>query len=106
MATDELRSQARSLHPLIRRASLTGIALLVATRLTRAVSPNLLPSSSWRPEFCWLGVTIAATFELLLLVLLLGVPYCIFRSRYASARDLLLDFAAAVSLYLATLLLL
>ena len=44
----------------------------------------------------------------ILLAVLLGVPFCIyfFRLRYTSARDLLIDCAAAVSLYLTTLLLL
>lgn len=91
---------------MIRWAAFTGVALLVAKRLTRAAFPNLLPSSSWQPEFWWRGLALEAIFVLLLLALLLGVPYCIFRSRHASARDLLFDLAAAVSLYLSTLLLL
>ena len=39
---------------------------------------------------------------------LLGVPFCIyfFRLRYTSARDLLIDCAAGVSLYLIALFLL
>ena len=81
---EELRSEARTLHALIRWATLTGITLLVAKRLTGALFPNLLLSSSWRPEFWWGSFAIEATFELFLLVLLLGVPYCIFRSRHAS----------------------
>ena len=51
---------------------------------------------------------INAVFELILLMVLMGVPFCIyfFRLRYASARDLLIDCAAAGSLYLTALLLL
>ena len=106
MAKDELRSEAHSLHALIRWAALTGVLLLLLKKVVRAALPNLLPSNSWRPEFWWRGFAMEATFELLLLVLLLGLPYCMFRSRHRSARDLLLDFAAVVSLYGATLLLL
>lgn len=53
---------------------------------------------------------VSAVFELILLVFLLGVPFCIYffrlRSGDTSVRDLLIDCAAAVSLYLTALLLL
>ena len=51
-----------------------------------------------------------AVFELILLMFLLGVPFCIYlfflQAAYTRARDLLIDCAAAASLYLVTLLLL
>jgi len=95
-------------HPLIRWAAYAGIALLVVRRLLHVTFPNLLPSSAWRPESWWAGLLADAVFELFLLLLLLGVPFCIyfFRLRYTRARDLLIDCAAAASLYLVTLLLL
>jgi len=99
----------RPARPFIRQvrwAAFTGIALLVVRRLARVLFPNLLPSNSWRPESWWTGFLIDATFDLILLLLLLAVPFCIYRSRHASVRDLLLDVAATVSLYLAAVLLL
>ncbi len=73
-----------------------------------ATFPNFLPSSAWRPESWWAAVLITAVFELILLMFLLGVPFGIyfFRLRYISARDLLIDCAAAASLYLTALFLL
>lgn len=70
--------------------------------------PNFLPSSAWPPESWWAGVLANAVFELILLLFLLGVPFCIyfFRLRYTRARDLLIDCAAAGSLYLTALFLL
>ena len=51
-----------------------------------------------------------AVFELILLMVLIAVPLCIYffrlRNRHTSARDLLIDCAAAGSLYLTTLFLL
>jgi hypothetical protein len=52
----------------------------------------------------------SAAFELILLIFLLGVPFCIYffrlRTGHTSARDLLIDCTAAGSLYLTALLLL
>jgi hypothetical protein len=106
MATSEAGDQPRTLHPLIRWAGFTGIALLVVRRLLYVTFPNFLPSSRWRPESWWAGVLANGVFELILLMLLLGVPFCIyfFRLRYTRARDLLIDCAAAGSLYLTALL--
>ena len=108
VATNEAGYQPRTLHPLIRWAAFTGIALLVVRRLVYVTFPNFLPSSAWPPESWWAGVLANAVFELILLTFLLGVPFCIyfFRLRYASSRDLLIDCAAAVTLYLTALLML
>jgi hypothetical protein len=110
VATNEAGYQPRALHPLIRGAAFTGIALLVVRRLVYVIFPNFLPSSAWRPESWLAGALINAAFELMLLVFLLGVPFCIYyfrrRTGNTSARDLLIDCGAAVSLYLAALLLL
>jgi hypothetical protein len=113
MATNEagyrLRTlHPRTLHPLTRWAAFTGIGLLVARRLVYLTFPNFLPSSAWRPESWWAGLLISAVFELILLMVLIGVPFCIYfyRLRYTSARDLLIDCAAAGSLYLTALFLL
>ena len=110
MATTQAACRPRTLQPLIRWAAFTGIALLATRRFGYAKFPNFLPSSAWRPESWWTGVLINAAFELLLLLLLLGVPICIYRFRLrggnTTARDLLIDCAAAVALYLAALLLL
>ena len=101
-------------HPLTRDlltrwAAFAGIVLLVLRRLTYVTFPNLLPSSAWPPE-SWAGVLANAAFELILLILLLGVPGCIYffrlRTGLTSARDLLIDCAAAASLYMTALLLL
>ena len=110
MATNQAGYQPRALHPLIRWAAFTGIALLVVRRLLYMIFPNFLPSSAWRPEL-WLAGTLAnAAFELIVLAFLLGVPFCIYyfklRTGNTSVRDLLIDCAAAVGLYLAALLLL
>jgi hypothetical protein len=108
VATNEAVYKPRALHPPIRWAAFTGIALLVVRRLVYVIFPGFLPSSAWRPESWWAGVLANAVFELILLMFLLGVPFCIyfFRLRYTKSRDLLIDSAAAVCLYLTTLLLL
>ena len=108
MATNAAGYPPRTLYPLIRWAAFTGVALLVVRRLLYTTFPNFLPSSAWRPESWWAGVLINAVFELILLMFLLVVPFGIyyFRLRYPSARDLLIDCAAAVSLYLTALFLL
>ena len=110
MERNEAGYQPRTLHPLIRWAAFTGIALLVVRRLLYVTFPNFLPSSRWQPASWWAGVLANAAFELVLLAFLLGVPFCIYffrlRKGHTSARDLLIDCAAAVSLYLTALLLL
>ena len=108
MATNEAGYQPRTLHPLIRWAAFTGIALLVVRRLVYVIFPGFLPSSAWRPE-SWLAGTLAnAVFELILLAFLLGVPFGIYflrlRTGNTNARDLLIDCAATVGLYVAALL--
>jgi hypothetical protein len=110
VATNEAGDHPRTFHPLIRWAAFTGIALLVARRLVYATFPKFLPSSAW-PQSSWLaGVLINAAFELILLMFLLGVPFCIYffklRTGHTNARDLLIDCAATVILYLAALFLL
>jgi hypothetical protein len=110
MATNEAGDHPRSIHPLTRWAAFAGIALLVVRRLLYLTFPNLLPSSAWRPESWGTGLLISALFELILLIVLLGVPFCIclfrLRTGHTTARDLLIDCAAAASLYLTALLLL
>lgn len=110
VATNEAGYQPRTLRPPIRWAAFTGIALLVVRRLVYLTFPNFLPSRAWRPESWWAGVLANAVFELILLMFLLGVPICIYffrlRTGQTSARDLSIDCAAAISLYLAALLLL
>jgi hypothetical protein len=108
VARNEAGYQPRTIYPLIRWAAFTGVALLVMRRLVYATFPNFLPSSAWRPESWWAGLLINAVFELILLMFLLGVPFGIyfFRLRYTSTRDLLIDCAGAVSLYLTALFLL
>jgi hypothetical protein len=105
MAMNEARCQ-----PLIRWAAFTGVALLVVRRLVSVAFPNFLPSSAWRPESWWAGLLASAVFELILLMFLLGIPFCIYffrlRSGNTSVRDLLIDCTAAGSLYLTALLLL
>ena len=107
MATNEAEYQPRTLFPLIRWAAFTGIALMVVRKLVYVTFPDFLPSRAWRPESWWAGLLITAVFELILLTVLIAVPFCIyrFRLRYTSARDLLIDCAAAGSLYLTALLL-
>ena len=78
MATNEAGYQPRTLHPLTRWAAFTGIAVMGVRRLVYVKFPNFLPSSAWRPESWWAGVLINAVFELILLMLLLGVPFCIY----------------------------
>lgn len=106
--TNEAVHQPRTLHPLTRWAAFTGIAVMGVRRLVSVTFPNFLPSSAWRPESWRAGVLISAVFELILLMALVGVPFCIyfFRLRYTSARDLLMDCAAAGSLYLTAVFLL
>jgi hypothetical protein len=110
MATNEAPYQPRTIDPLIRWSAFAGIALLVVRRLLYLTFPNFLPSSAWRPESWGTGLLISAVFELILLVVLLGVPFGIYffrlRSGHTTARDLFIDCAAAASLYLTALLLL
>ncbi len=108
MATSESGYQPRSLQPLIRWAAFFGIALLVARKLLYASFPNLRPTSAWPHDLWWAGLLMEAVFDLILLAFLLGVPFFIFRLRNArtTARDLLIDCAAAASLYATTLFLL
>jgi hypothetical protein len=108
MATNEAGYQPRALHPLARWAAFTGIALMVVRRLVYVIFPSFLPSRAWLPEHWWAGLLISVVFELILLLVLLGVPFSIyfFRLRYTSARDLVIDCAAAGTLYLTALFLL
>jgi hypothetical protein len=105
MVSSETGSQLRSIHPPTRWVAFGGICFMVLRSMVYKVFPNFLPSSGWRPEAWREGVWIAAVFELILLTALIGVPFCIyyFRSRYTSSRDLLLDCAAAGTLYLTAL---
>jgi hypothetical protein len=95
---------------LIRWAAFIGIALLALRRLVYATFPTFRPSSAWRPELWWAGVLAEAVFTLVVLLFLLGVPFCMYRFRlrtgHTSARDLLIDCAAVASLCLNALLLL
>ena len=95
---------------MIRWAAFTGIALLVVRRLVYVLFPNFLPSSAWRPESWLAGALANAVFELILLAFLVGVPCGIYvlrlRTANTNARDLLIDCAAVVGLYLSALLLL
>ena len=97
-------------HPLARWAAFTGIALLALRKLVSLTFPNAIPSSAWRPESWTTGLLITAAFEFVLLTLLLAVPVCIYffrlRARHANGRDLLIDCAAGVTLYLTALFLL
>ena len=110
VATNETEYQPRTLERLTRWVAFAGIALLVLRRLVRAAYPEAIPSSAWRPELWWAGLLISAVFELIVLVALLGVPVGIYlfkrRSGRPSARDLKLDCAAVVGLYLTALFLL
>lgn len=110
VATNDAGYLPRTRQRLIRWAAFTGIALLVVRRLVYATFPNFLPSRAWRPESWWTGVLINGVFELILLMVLIGVPFCIYffklRTGHTSARDLLIDCTAAGSLYLTTLFLL
>lgn len=87
-----------------------GHSLLAVRRLVSVTFPNFLPSSAWRPESWRAGVLASAVFDLILLMFLLGVPFCIYffrlRTGHTSVRDLLIDCTAAGSLYLTALLLL
>uniref|UniRef100_Q020S0 Uncharacterized protein n=1 Tax=Solibacter usitatus (strain Ellin6076) TaxID=234267 RepID=Q020S0_SOLUE len=97
-------------HPLARWAAFTGIALLSLRKLVSLTFPNAIPSNAWHPESWAAGLLIAAAFELVLLALLLAVPVCIYffrlRTRNSNGRDLLIDCAAGVMLYLTALLML
>jgi hypothetical protein len=110
MASNDAGYQPRTLAPLIRWAAFAGIALLVLRRLVYVTFPDFRPTSAWRPENWWAGLLETAVFELILLVLLLGIPVCIYffrlRKGHTTARDLLIDCAATVSLYLTALFLL
>jgi hypothetical protein len=102
-------TEARYL-PLIRWAAFTGIALLALRKFVHLAFPNFLPSSAWPRESWRTGLLADAAFELCLLILLLAVPFSIYyfrlRKGHTTARDLLIDCAAAAALYLTTLLLL
>lgn len=110
MATNEAGYRPRSLHPLTRWAAFTGIALLLVRRFVYFAFPSFLPSSAWSPSLWLTGTLATAAFELIVLLLLLGVPFCLYffrlRGGSTSARDLWIDCAATGALYLAALLLL
>ena len=110
MAANEAGFHSRALPPLARWAAFTGIALLALRKVVSVTFPNAIPSNAWRPESWAAGLVMAAAFELLLLALLLAVPVCIYffrlRSGNTNGRDLLIDCAAAATLYLAALFLL
>ena len=79
-------------------------------RLLYVTFPTLLPSSAW-PHESWLaGALTTAFFELMMFALLLAVPFGLYSSRlptgHTTARDLWIDCATVVSLYLAALFLL
>ena len=106
---NDLGYQSRHLHS-IRWAAFTGIALLAVRRLVYVTFPNVLPSRAWRPELWWAGALADAVFALIVLMFLVGVPFCIYffrlRTGHTTVRDLLIDCAAAALLFLAVLLLL
>ena len=109
VVTNEVGDQPRFLQPVIRWAAFSGIALLVLRRLVYATFPGFLPSSAWRPGSWGAGLLLTAAFELLLVLLLLGVAVCMYfglRSAHTRARDLWIDCSAAVGLYLTALFLL
>ena len=97
MVSSETESQVRAIHPPIRWVALAGIFFMVLRSLVYKIFPSFLPSSAWRPETWGEAVWIAAVFELILLTVLIGVPFCMyyFRSRYTNSRELMLDCAAA-----------
>jgi hypothetical protein len=110
VATNASRIPAtRTIQPLIRWAAFTGIILLVVRRFVYLAFPNLLPSRAWQPEWWRVGLLIDGIIELFLIILLLGVPVCIYffrlRTGQTSVRDMLIDCASGVGLYLAALLL-
>ena len=107
--THEVAFPPQTLHRLARWAAFTGVALIVLRRFLYLTYPALMPSSAWRPEL-WLAGTLAtAFFELILLFVLLGVPYCLFtawrRAGQVVARELWIDCGTVVGLYLTALLL-
>ena len=107
---NEAGYRPRTLRPLTRWAAFTGIALLVVRRSVYVAFPNALPSSAWPPTLWLTGTLATAAFELIVLLLLLGVPFCFYyfrqRNGHTSARDVWIDCAAAAGLYLAAFLLL
>ena len=102
--------EARNVHPMIRWAAFTGIALLIVRRFVYATFPNVLPSARWPRESWVTGTILTMAFEAFVIALLLGVPYSIYRFRLrrgeTNGRDLMIDCGAAGTLYLAALLLL
>ena len=104
MATHHAAFPSRTLQPLIRWAACTGIALLIVRRFVYALFPGFLPSNAWSVENWGAGLLFSAAFELTIVLLLVGAPTAIYFARrrleYANPRDLVLDYAAVIGLYL------
>jgi hypothetical protein len=103
-------ARSQSLHALARWAACAGILLLALRKLLSLTFPNAIPSNAWQPESWAAGLLITALFELVLLTLLLGIPFWIYyfrlRTGNTTPRELVIDCAAAVTLYLMALFLL
>jgi hypothetical protein len=99
-----------SFHNAIRWGSTVGISILFLRRLIYLKYPGFLPSDDWHPTSTsarWTSVTINSTALLIMLLVLPGVPLCLYlavRTRKAEGDSIPLaaDIIALVALYAAT----
>ena len=72
-----------SIHTLIRWSATVGVLVLCLRRILYLSYSGLLPSKNWQPNSIfakWLGITINGLSELVLLLILLGLPFCLYAS--------------------------
>ena len=66
------------IHALIRWSSGLGTAVLGARRILYLAYPDFLPSRRWQPHSehaRWAGIAVNSSAELILLLILLGIPF-------------------------------
>src|ERR1017187_21587 len=103
-----------SVHSLIRWGAAVGTAVMGVRRILYLAHPNFLPSRARIPGSTyarWTGVAVNSTTELLLLLILLGLPIGLYLSaRVGQGRiwssPFVIDVAFSVVLYSAACLLL
>ena len=72
-----------TIHRLIRWSATAAVIVLCLRRILFLTNPGLLPSEKWQPNSVtakWIGIAINSLSELVLLLVLLGLPFCLYAS--------------------------
>ena len=101
------RMRVSTLHLCIRFGACCGILVLVVRRLLFLHSPDFLPSKYWLPRSAsakLAGIVVNGATELVLQLLLLGLPIFLFIAARIdrTRRQLILNVAFSIALYIAS----